>query len=82
MSCNIDKFIFQQFGGKLISFENDKEATTQSLQNTQPGQPLATIPRIVYHSQIITEPVLVKKSSELEKALEYGNFIGKFFTSL
>lgn len=50
----------------------------QSLQNTQSGQPPAPIHRLVNISQVITEPVLVQKSSKLEKALEFGNFIGKF----
>ncbi|KAG5889116.1 hypothetical protein JTB14_034174 [Gonioctena quinquepunctata] len=62
------------FGGKLITFENDKEAITQALQNVQPGQAPAIIHRTVQISQVITEAELVKKSSELEKTLEYGNF--------
>lgn len=79
MFCTILKqqTFFLQFGGKLITFENDKEAVTQALQNAQPGQPPISVPRITYISQVITEPLLVKKSSELEKTLEYGNFTGK-----
>ncbi|XP_023021491.2 LOW QUALITY PROTEIN: COPII coat complex component secretory 31 [Leptinotarsa decemlineata] len=62
------------FGGKLITFENDKEAIAQAFQNVQAGQPPAVIHRTVQISQVITEAELVKKSVELEKALEYGNF--------
>lgn len=80
-TVNIELFLFNQFGGKLITFENDKEAVAQALQNAQPGHPPVPIHRAVYVSQVITEPVLVKKSSELEKALEYGNFTGKNFTN-
>lgn len=35
----------------------------------------------VYISQVITEPVLVSKSIQLEQALEYGNFIGKILST-
>ncbi|KAJ8981910.1 hypothetical protein NQ317_007302 [Molorchus minor] len=63
------------FGGQLITFENDKTAIAQAVQNVQPGEPVAKIHRTVQISQVITEPELVKKSVELEKALEYGNFI-------
>nr|QYV43135.1 component of the coat protein complex II [Colaphellus bowringi] len=63
------------FGGKLVTFENDMEAISQALQNVQPGQTPAIIHRTVQISQVITEPDLVKKSTELEKTLEYGNFV-------
>ncbi|XP_017777506.1 PREDICTED: protein transport protein Sec31A isoform X2 [Nicrophorus vespilloides] len=62
------------FGGKLFTFENDKEAITQAKQNMQPGDAAPYIPQIVYVSQVITESDLVNKSTELEQALEYGNF--------
>ncbi|CAG9855974.1 unnamed protein product [Phyllotreta striolata] len=62
------------FGGKLITFEHDKTAFTQAMQNLQPGQQPPHIPRTVQISQVITEGEFVKKSSELEKSLEYGNF--------
>ncbi|CAG9767294.1 unnamed protein product [Ceutorhynchus assimilis] len=63
------------FGGKLISFENDKEAFAQAQQNVQPGQAPPYVSRTVQISQVITESEFVKKSSELEQALEHGNFI-------
>ncbi|VEN35751.1 unnamed protein product [Callosobruchus maculatus] len=63
------------FGGKLISFENDKAAIAHTLQNAQPGQQPPHIPRSVQISQVITEASLVRHSQELEKALEYGNFV-------
>ncbi|KAL1497928.1 hypothetical protein ABEB36_008808 [Hypothenemus hampei] len=63
------------FGGKLISFDTDKDATTQARQNSQPGQTPLPIKRTVQISQVITETDLVKKSSELVLALESGNFI-------
>lgn len=63
------------FGGKLITFENDKTAVAQAVQNSQPGQPAIQVHRTVQVSQVITELELVQKSAELEKALEYGNFI-------
>lgn len=68
--------LFLQFGGKLITFINDKEAVAQGLQNAQPGQPPAPLHRFTYISQVVTNTVLIQKSSELEKALEYGNFTG------
>ncbi|XP_065165359.1 protein transport protein Sec31A isoform X2 [Atheta coriaria] len=59
------------FGGKLISFDHDK--STPSQQAAVNGQaPL--VPRQVYISQVVTESELVRKSTELEQALEYGNF--------
>lgn len=67
-----------QFGGKLISFETDKAAIAQALQNLQPGQQPPPVHRTVQVSQVITEPDFVKKSNELEKSLEHGNFTGKF----
>ncbi|XP_060523111.1 protein transport protein Sec31A isoform X2 [Cylas formicarius] len=63
------------FGGKLITFENDKEKITLAQQTTQPGQGSPHISRIVQISQVITEPEFIQKSSELEQALESGNFI-------
>lgn len=54
-----------QFGGKLISFEN--------IKGDHGGAPVS---RSVQVSQVVTEPVLVQKSSQLEQALEYGNFTG------
>ncbi|KAJ8915040.1 hypothetical protein NQ315_016015 [Exocentrus adspersus] len=63
------------FGGKLITFENDKAAIAQAVQNSQPGEPAVQIHRTVQISLVVTEPELVQKSAELEKALEYGNFI-------
>lgn len=62
------------FGGKLISFETDKAAIAQALQNLQPGQQPPPVHRTVQVSQVITEPDFVKKSNELEKSLEHGNF--------
>ncbi|XP_015837847.2 protein transport protein Sec31A isoform X1 [Tribolium castaneum] len=50
------------FGGKLISFDNTKPDVDQISHRT------------VQISQVITEPELVQKSTELEQALEYGNF--------
>ncbi|XP_044252290.1 protein transport protein Sec31A [Tribolium madens] len=46
------------FGGKLISFDNVDQLGHRTVQI----------------SQVITEPELVQKSTELEQALEYGNF--------
>lgn len=66
-----------QFGGKLISFTNDTAAFIQAQQNLQPGQQPPSIPRFVNVSQVVTEPELINKSTELEQALEYGNFTGK-----
>lgn len=65
-----------QFGGKLICFENDKNAATQIQQNLQPGQQAVPVNRTVYISQVTTEQELINKSLELEQALECGNFIG------
>ncbi|CAH1223126.1 unnamed protein product [Diabrotica balteata] len=62
------------FGGKLITFEHEKAAIAQVLQNLQPGQQPPPIHRTVQISQVITEPDFVQKSNELEKTLEYGNF--------
>lgn len=62
------------FGGRLVTFEHDKEAIAQATANIQSGQP-GYISRTVQISQVITEPELVKKSNELEQALECGNFI-------
>jgi protein transport protein SEC31 len=55
------------FGGKLITFDNTK---LQIDQNQAP----VPVHRSVQISQVITEPELVQKSTELEQALEYGNF--------
>lgn len=67
-----------QFGGKLITFGHDKAAVSAAQQNAQQGQPPASVPREVYVSQVVTEEELIKKSTELEQALEYGNFTGNF----
>ncbi|KAJ8957314.1 hypothetical protein NQ314_006562 [Rhamnusium bicolor] len=63
-----------QFGGKLITFENNKAAIARALQNSQPGQPTIPVHRTVQISQVVTELEFVQKSEELEKALEYGHF--------
>lgn len=62
------------FGGKLVTFDDEKSAIAQTLQNLQPGQQPPHIQRSVQISQVITEPDFVKKSNELENTLEYGNF--------
>ncbi|CAH0563613.1 unnamed protein product [Brassicogethes aeneus] len=62
------------FGGKLITFEHDKNLILNAQQNLQPGQQTPKISRSVQISQVITEADFVKKSVELEKAVEYGNF--------
>lgn len=36
----------------------------------------------VYVSQVISEPVLVNKSIQLEQALEYGNFTGEILSTI
>jgi protein transport protein SEC31 len=51
----------------LITFDNTK---LQIDQNQAP----VPVHRSVQISQVITEPELVQKSTELEQALEYGNF--------
>lgn len=56
----------------MISFENSKPIAAQNLQ---PGQAPPTTVRSVDIHQIITEPELVKKSSELEQALQSGNYV-------
>lgn len=61
-----------QFGGKLISFENTKPVAAQNLQ---PSQAPPAIVRSVNIHQIITEPDLVEKSTELENALQSGNYV-------
>lgn len=58
-------FVFQ-FGGKLITFGKERPPSAEQ-------SPVHN----VYVSQVITEPILVNKSIELEQALEYGNFTGK-----
>ncbi|XP_049818141.1 protein transport protein Sec31A [Aethina tumida] len=62
------------FGGKLITFEHDKQSVANAQQNAAPGQPIPRVNRSVQISQVITEAEFVKKSIELEKAVEYGNF--------
>ncbi|XP_063916558.1 protein transport protein Sec31A [Zophobas morio] len=56
------------FGGKLITFDNIKPQVEQSGDHPLP------VSRTVQISQVITDPELVQKSTELEQALEYGNF--------
>ncbi|XP_044758611.1 protein transport protein Sec31A isoform X2 [Coccinella septempunctata] len=59
------------FGGKLISFENEKPSTQiQSNQNGNVSPPSRT----VHISQIVTEEDLVKDSVVMEEILELGNF--------
>lgn len=62
------------FGGKLISFDYDKQALAQANHNLQPGEIPTPISRRVSISQIITETELIYMSNQLEQALEYGNF--------
>lgn len=40
------------------------------------------IPRVVQVSQVVTEEELIKKSTELEQALEFGNFTGNISSHL
>ncbi|XP_022916302.2 protein transport protein Sec31A isoform X1 [Onthophagus taurus] len=56
------------FGGKLITFLNEKP---------QPGVNVGvqTPTHLVTISQVVTETDLINKSMELESALEYGNFL-------
>ncbi|XP_050309032.1 protein transport protein Sec31A isoform X2 [Anthonomus grandis grandis] len=63
------------FGGKLITFETDKEALAQAQQNVQPGQLPPPVHRTVQISQVITEAEFVRKSAALEQALESGNYV-------
>lgn len=58
----------------MITFEHDKQSVTNAQQNAAPGQPIPRVNRSVQISQVITEAEFVKKSIELEKAVEYGNF--------
>lgn len=51
-------FCYFQFGGRLFSFRNDPNAAT----------------RTVTVSQVITEPELVERSTQLEQVLANGNF--------
>lgn len=60
------------FGGKLISFENEKPSA--QVQSNQNGN-LSPITRTVRISQIVTEEELVKGSAEMEEVLEVGNFV-------
>lgn len=71
-TCNVTWFHLFQFGGKLISFENNKPSSTQ---NQQPGQAPTPVVRSVDIHQVVTEPELVEKSNDLEQALQSGNFI-------
>ncbi|KRT79704.1 WD40 domain-containing protein, partial [Oryctes borbonicus] len=57
------------FGGKLVTVTTEKVK-----QNTQSGQ-VETDIYSAYISQVITEPDLIDKSTALEQAIEYGNFI-------
>ncbi|KAJ8940709.1 hypothetical protein NQ318_009112 [Aromia moschata] len=59
------------FGGKLITFENDKSAIAQALQNSQPGEPLVKVQRTVQISQKGT----CSEIRGIGTGLEYGNFI-------
>lgn len=56
-----------------MSFTNDTVQTQAT--TTDQVQPSAI--RTVFVSQVITEPELINKSTQLEQALEYGNFTGK-----
>lgn len=63
------------FGGKLITFENNKQVAIQTQQIDQIGQVLPRIPRTVLISQVVTEAEFVQKASHLEEALQAGNFV-------
>lgn len=56
---------FPQFGGKLITFENPKQAPVQSPQ---------PVPRQVFMSQVTTETEFLQRSRELQAALQSGSF--------
>jgi protein transport protein SEC31 len=56
-------FFFFQFGGKLVSFGNEK---------AQAGQ-TGTL-HTVYVSQVVTEPELIARSNQLETVLQYGQY--------
>lgn len=58
-------FVFFQFGGKLITFENPK---LPPLQSPQP------VPRQVFVSQVTTETEFLQRSRELQAALQAGSF--------
>uniref|UniRef100_A0A671Y111 Protein transport protein Sec31A n=1 Tax=Sparus aurata TaxID=8175 RepID=A0A671Y111_SPAAU len=53
------------FGGKLITFENPKQAPVQSPQ---------PVPRQVFMSQVTTETEFLQRSRELQAALQSGSF--------
>jgi hypothetical protein len=55
-----------QFGGKLLSFGNDK--LPASHQNARPDRP-------VFISQVVTETEFVTRSKQLEKTLADGYFM-------
>lgn len=61
-------YAFFQFGGKLISFGNE----IQQQQQLQQG---VTQQRLIYISQVVTEPELISRSTELETALQYGQYL-------
>lgn len=58
-------YICVQFGGKLVSFGNDKQPAGQ--QHTRPV-------RSVYVSQVVTETELVSRSMQLEQTLADGYY--------
>lgn len=58
------------FGGKLITFANEA-LPVQQQQQQQPVQQS----RVVYLCRVVTEPELVARSSQLEAALQYGQFV-------
>ncbi|KAI8981701.1 hypothetical protein BDF20DRAFT_905569 [Mycotypha africana] len=60
------------FGGKLVSFNNKTQASAQVNTKGQPGQPAAPQPvkRSVHINSVVTDKETVKRSDELEIALE------------
>jgi len=67
---------FFQFGGKLVTFEHDRNAVAQAAAaSQQPGFVApSVIPRIVTISQVVTEPELVARADSLESALQQGEY--------
>ncbi|XP_044737857.1 protein transport protein Sec31A isoform X3 [Chrysoperla carnea] len=57
------------FGGKLVSFLNEKSAPPQPGDVGQIGL------RMAYVSQVVTEPNFVERSNELENVIQTGNYL-------
>uniref|UniRef100_T1JFC4 Protein transport protein Sec31A n=1 Tax=Strigamia maritima TaxID=126957 RepID=T1JFC4_STRMM len=57
------------FGGKLISFENPKIVSSSQQPQVPP-----TERNLIYISQVVTEPTLVARSTQLETTIQAGQY--------